>query len=140
MTKQFKDILLSQNPNSWQVKQLIIFDWQDGPCEGLCELLEPNLYFYFEMIAERFSENDLNDRLFSIREASSNSVISALTVLHELGQPHQPIWVPNWQFSSEESRLEAENALEKLIENTAEPELIIRTPNMTDFLEVWSIV
>ena len=53
-------------PDDWKIDQAIVFDWLDGPIEGVCELESPRVCFFFKLLAERRRVDDLDDRLFSV--------------------------------------------------------------------------
>lgn len=137
MSTQLETILLSHPVNEWQVRQVIVLDWYDGPRMGLCEMAHPQCCFQFELLAERHSEDDLDDRLFRLNEASSNIMAQMLLILTELGQPNDLVWVPIWKFSTEVSRLEAENKLENLFSNLKSTNLIVQTQDMIHFSNCW---
>ena len=51
--------LVSIPPEQWKTRQAVIFDWYDGPREGICALEHPCLEFSFKLLAERPTEKQL---------------------------------------------------------------------------------
>ncbi len=134
MTVSFEETLSSVPAEDWQVQQAIVFDWHDGPREGLCELTRPECCFYFKAIEERAADDDLDDRFFRVAPTPPGSVKNALSILDALGLPSKPIWVPIWNFPTEEIRLKAERQLDDLVNGLEQAALIVRTPDMIHFL------
>src|SRR5438876_4645618 len=96
------ETLLGSLPvDQWVTKQAVVFDWFDGPREGVCSLARPGGEFYFELLDERPNAEDLDDRLFRLSELAPGSVTEVLTATRELGQPTGPVWVPMWRFPNE---------------------------------------
>ncbi|MCP4702908.1 MAG: hypothetical protein GY862_39510 [Gammaproteobacteria bacterium] len=137
---QFHDLCFSYSPRSWQTRQVIIFDWHDGPCEGICELANPHCCFSFNILAERHIKDDINDRLFIINEISLKAVELVIHALTEIGPVKSPIWIPVWKFNSDELRLDAERKIEEILASKKEHSLIISTHDLINFKEYWSIV
>src|SRR5215470_19335884 len=100
MITSLEALLSSLSPEKWEVSQVLVFDWLDGPRNGLCALSQPQCCFAFEVLGERSTEDDLDDRLFCLKEAPLDTVDQALAILSELGPPTNPIWVPLWVFDS----------------------------------------
>ena len=67
MTTTLEKALLSVPTKDWQVGQIIVFDWYDGPREGICKMARPLCCFYFEVIEEEATEDDLDDRYFRLQ-------------------------------------------------------------------------
>jgi hypothetical protein len=72
-----EEALVSVDFNQWKVRQVIALDWYDGPRDGLCALATPDCEFAFDLLDERFNPDDMDSRLFRLRELSSGSVDSA---------------------------------------------------------------
>lgn len=125
------------NVNQWQVRQVIVLDWYDGPREGLCELAQPASCFYFELFAERYSEDELDDRLFVIYEVPANAVNQIFSKLSTLDQPKSPLWIPRWQFKTETERLETESQIDSLLAQSKRTNLIIQTKDMLNIQDCW---
>ena len=129
--------LSSLPPEQWKVRQVVVFDWLDGPRSGLCALAQPQCCFVFDTLGERPTEDDLDDRLFCLKEGPIDTMDQALSILGVLGPPTSPIWVPRWIFSTEVQRLETEQKLDALLAGLVETPLIIRTKDMLHFQGCW---
>ncbi len=53
-------------PECWEVEQLIVLDWYDGPRSGVCRMRSPRVDLLFEVADERATPDDLDDRLFRL--------------------------------------------------------------------------
>lgn len=134
MTTAFEKRLLSVPIADWQVGQIVVFDWYDGPREGICKLVHPQCCFYFASLEEQTAEDDLEDCSFRLNEVPADAVEQAVTILEELGPPTKPTWVPIWKFPSEDARLNAEHKLDVLLAHQQKTSLIVQTPDMIHFL------
>src|SRR5436309_2373273 len=95
-----EQLLTAVPVSGWRTRQAVVFDWYDGPREGVCALAEPACEFYFELLAEHPTPDDLDDRLFRISELPSGSVDELLAALGDLGPPAPQLWSPVWRFSA----------------------------------------
>ncbi len=134
MTTVFKNTLLSVPIEDWQVRQVVVFDWYDGPREGLCELEWPKCCVYFAVMEERPTEDDLDNRFFRLSEAPADAVEQVVAILNELGPLRRPTWIPIWKFQTEHARLVAERKLDNLLAHLKRTNLIVQTPDMIHFL------
>ena len=100
MITSLETSLSSLPPEQWQVSQVIVLDWSDGPRRGLCALAQPQCCFTFEVLAEHTSDDEADDRLFCLKEAPLDTVDQALSILGVLSQPTNPVWVPIWVFGT----------------------------------------
>jgi len=137
MKTQLESLLLSSPLSSWEVEQVIVFDWYDGPLMGLCKMVYPLCAFHFELFAEYSSGQDINDRLFALREISVEIFTEAMSLLSVLGTPRQPVWVPIWKFSLPETQVQTEKRMDLLFEMAQNTDLIVRTSDMVHFSGVW---
>lgn len=140
MKTQLESTLLSLPPEQWQVKQAIVLDWHDGPRMGICEMLQPNCSFRFDILAERSLADDLNDCLFTLSETPHGIMKELLAILAELGSPETPIWVPRWSFESEEIKQEIEQKIDDLLTGLKRTNIIVRTSDMFHFTGYWMSV
>ena len=100
--------LQSSPPVNWHTRKAIIFDWYDGPREGVCALASPKAEFLFELLDERFNSDDLDDRVFRVKELPEGSVDSIWASLADLGPPDKGVWSPVWKFSSDSQQKHAD--------------------------------
>lgn len=140
MSTQLELALSSCRVTLWQIRQVVMLDWYDGPRRGLCEMAFPKCVFYFVLFAERHSDDDLDDRLFRLSEAPPYSVDQIMTILSELGKPKVPIWIPRWEFCDLASKQHAERQVEMLYRTFKETGIIIQTRDMEHFLGYWQLV
>ena len=139
MSKQVGNELLLVSPSEWKTSQVIVFDWHDGPREGICELANPKASFFFELLAERPTEDDLDDRLFALSVIPFGATKKILALLRVLGTPTNTVWVPMWKFSSIEVQLEVEREIDNLLATKEATDVVVYTRNMIEFLGRWTI-
>lgn len=134
---ELKNKLTSRAPDDWVVDQVIVFDWYDGPRQGVACLTQPPCEFYFELLAERYNPNGLDDRLFRVSELPPGSVAKVLEATQALGSPTNAVWVPTWKFSSEGERRQADQAINQILSARKDTGIVIASPDMATFLGCW---
>jgi hypothetical protein len=127
--------LLEAAPVGWRVRQIIVFEWLDGPREGICEMEHPPGSFYFEILAE--SAGDFADRLFALSELRAGVVGEVIEVFRGSGPPKSPVWAPHGAYASDEEQQRIEDAVERLTSLRTPMRILIRTRDMIKFTEVW---
>lgn len=137
MKTHLHQVLLTVPPEEWRVRQAIVFEWYDGPRDGLCELESPACAFHFTIIAERWSEGRLDDRLFRLTQIDIGSVARAISILHRAGPPTTPVWAPHGPYEDEDERRRIEDAIEEIVARGVVTEIVCRTKDMIRFTEVW---
>ena len=45
-----EQLLTAVPVSGWRTRQAVVFDWYDGPREGVCALAEPACEFYFNCL------------------------------------------------------------------------------------------
>ena len=123
-----------------EVEQTIILDWHDRPQEGFLSLARPASSWYFRLYAEKRSEEGLDDCLFTLSPAPEDTLRRLADVLAgDQGAPRKH-WIPLWQFSSEEAKRQAEEAVDTLIASLGPPEVVVRSGDLSRFDAVWVLV
>lgn len=123
--------------NQWRAQQVIVFDWHDGPREGLCSLANPQAEFFFDLLDERHNPDGLDDRLFRIREVPAGTVARAIEQLGDLGAPNSPVWIPVWSFPNEASRQHAEQFLGELLTTATPLSVVVASRDFERFQGCW---
>jgi hypothetical protein len=135
--RSLEEILKGVPPPEWATEQAIIFDWYDGPREGICALSNPKACFAFRLLAERPTEDDLDDRLFSLSSIPDATVAEVINLLSPLGEPTKPVWVPMWKFPNQSTQDAVEDKLDALLAAQRLTKLIVYTRDMKNFLGCW---
>lgn len=117
-----QETLCSVPASDWMIDQVIVFDWYDGPRAGVARMRRPECEFAFELLAERYNPEGLDDRLFRVYELPQGSVRQILDALTPLGRPVNSVWVPMWSFASkeQEERVRQEVAFSLPLSRTSE--------------------
>jgi len=132
------DILLTSVPLSeWKVRQVIVFDWSDGPIEGVCELATPFSCFHFRLFAQREMQDDTDSRLFKLSELPLGMMNRILNLLKVLGHPNKIVWTPRWSFKTIEQQKIVEKDLENLLEQGVLTRIILSSKDMVHFQDYW---
>lgn len=134
-----EEILLSCPAELWKTGQAVVFDWYDGPREGVAMLAFPECEFTFELVEERHNPDGLDDRLFRLRELPVGSVQSVLRLLSRLGEPSKPVWAPVWRFATKTERHFADRAIDQVLAGARETGLAVLSQDMKQFEGVWVI-
>jgi hypothetical protein len=129
--------LMSLPAKDWIVAQAIVFDWFDGPRQGVARLSKPECEFEFQLLAERHNPDGLDDRLFRVNELPVGSVNLVLEAIHSLGSPASVVWLPVWKFGSQEERLRADKEIDRILNQQKGTGLVISSRDMTTFLGCW---
>lgn len=135
----FEDTLISTPASRWRTRQAVVFDWYDGPREGVCALAVPECEFYFELLDERTNPDDLDDRLFRASALPSGSLDRLLAGLRDLGSPTNSVWVPMWRFPNDGARRQATDLVEALRSARRPTAVVIATRDMMQFLGCWQV-
>jgi hypothetical protein len=112
------------------ISKLIGLRYYDGPIGGLVllNLDGSERLFWFELL----SWDSLQDnRVFALSEIADGGpvldrVIRAISVL---GAPKWPIWVPSWNFETEEARKEADAVIAEIVSSRAPYSVVMCAPD-----------
>jgi hypothetical protein len=132
-----QESLLSLPCEEWAVDQAVVFDWFDGPRHGVVRLAKPECEFAFEVLAERYNPDGLDDRLFRVCGLPAGSVAEVLTSIRSLGAPANVVWVPVWSFESEEQKLRADRRIDDVLSRQESTGLVIYTRDLLTYLGCW---
>jgi hypothetical protein len=139
MKSDMEEVLINTPPSEWTTEQVIVFDWYDGPREGICALSNPKACFVFRLLAERATEDDLDDRLFSLSCIPDEILAEVIDLLGSLGKPTKPVWTPMWMFPDQSTQSAVECELDTLLTAQRATNLVIYTRDMKNFLGCWKV-
>ncbi len=131
-------ILASLAPRQWVTRRAIVLDWNDGPRTGVCALAQPCCEFFFHLAAEPLDGDLLAIRLFTLSELRGGVVDQVEALLHALGQPAGPLWVPAWPLSQEPGRRDVEGHLDALLVTARPTALLAATGDWLHFDGCWN--
>lgn len=118
-----------------QLLVLIIFDWRDGPIEGIVRLKGGNACWYFKLFAERLEATTVDDRLFALWALPDPD--SAI-LCEEFGEGDQGGHV--WPVSGGLGTAKVCDIVDGLLATRpGSPNLIIRTPDFVEVFGVWNV-
>ncbi|MFE7043289.1 hypothetical protein ACFU9X_28760 [Streptomyces atratus] len=114
---------------------LVIFDWRDGPIEGIARGRDGNTCWHFKLFAERLETETLDDLLFALWAIPDPD---GAILREEFGQDGQGGYV--WPVSGGLGSVEAQSVVDNLLSSRLEsPNLIIRTPDLVEVFGVWNV-
>jgi len=131
--------LLDVDPQNWEVEQVIVMDWYDGPRSGFCRLKNPEIDIEFKLLDERATVEGLDDRLFSLYIMPDGAFSTIFESLAFAGPPARPVWAPSWQSVNQLTLNEAERAIERARQFATPTPIIIRTPDFVHILGRWEL-
>jgi hypothetical protein len=120
-------------PKDWITKQVVVFDWYDGPRQGVAWMTKPECEFVFELLTERHNPDGLDDRLFRVSELPPGSVTQILEAIRLLGNPANEVWVPLWKFDSEQERQRSDQEIDRILSQQKRTPLVISSRDMITF-------
>lgn len=132
--------LLTTTVDSWKTQQAIVFDWHDGPIQGVCALAMPDCEFAFDLIEERFNPDGLDDRLFRLREIPKGTIARILSLISTLGKPAHSVWIPVWSFADMRERASADAAIDELLNSSRHTNIVIRSDDMVTVRGCWEVI
>jgi hypothetical protein len=118
-------VLLAVPPQQWVTRQVIAFDWYDGPRSGACALSHPPAEFFFDLVAERWNEDGLDYRLFRLGELPQGTVLEMEAAYSE--------------FQTEALRSGAQKKLKSLETRARPTSIIVLTQDMKTFQGCWEV-
>lgn len=130
--------LAATGPRHWRTRQAIVLDWTGGPRTGVCALTWPRCEFFFHLFAEPLEADLLAIRLFAVSELPAGGVAQIEALLHPLGRPVGPLWVPVWKFPDDATRREVEGRLDGLLVAARPTALLIATVDWLHFDGCWN--
>ncbi|MGW2653997.1 hypothetical protein ACWC1D_10080 [Streptomyces sp. NPDC001478] len=117
------------------LRALIIFDWRDGPIEGIAGSVNGSTCWYFKLFAERHENDTLDDRIFALWPISDSD---SSILCEEFGQGDEGGCV--WPVSGGLGSSKAQSIVEGLLSARPEsPNLIIRTPDFVEVFGIWNV-
>ncbi len=128
-----------EDPASWQVQQVLVFDWYDGPRSGFCWLIDPSIEFLFQLLDERPTEDDLDDRIYSLSELPRGTCRVLMTHLAPLGEPSGKVWCPIWQHPDPRVLKELDDEIDAIIKNATPTGLVVHSRDMILFRGCWRV-
>ena len=121
------------------VHQVVVFDWRDGPRQGIAALWFPNCEVAFDLLAKHVNPDGLDDRLFGLRELATGSCQSILGIISKLGSRDSPVWVPCWEFADRVERQRTDPAINAGFAGARKTPIVVLTPGMIHFAGCWSV-
>jgi hypothetical protein len=121
----------------WCTHLAIVFDWDNGPKQGICQLAHPKCEFVYDLLAARSNPNGLDDRLFRLRGVQIGTIDKIASLLSIIGPPSSPVWIPIWRFPSDNYKKAVDSEIDALLSKSSETGIVIWTQNMQKYLGCW---
>jgi hypothetical protein len=123
--------------SEWEAEQVIVLDWYDGPRSGVCRLEHPAIQVSFDLLDERPTDDDLDDRLYYLRSLPGRSVeqlAAALTAC--CGAVQIPIWVPQWPTKPSD-RASLDQLVDDLLSRGQDMDVVVLSRDFQTFQGIW---
>lgn len=114
---------------------ILIFDWYDGPTEGIVANVREKHAWYFKVCAERAKAPFPNDRLFGLWVIPESD--AALLVEEFGGVMGALFWPTEGGLGSEPARRTVEHHLQPRV---SKPDMMARSQDFADSVEVWRVL
>ena len=132
-------LLISVPVEQWKTRQAVVFDWYDGPRSGIVALDNPGHEYTFNLLAERPTEDGLDERLFSLSSLPPGYVDAIVERLRLLGVPQKPVWAPTWRFPTAQAQETEEKYISHLLSCVQPLAVVISTSDMVHFQGCWKM-
>ena len=106
--------------------KVVGFDSWDGPTRGLLQCSQCSAEYFLDLIDwdERDGDNDI--RIFSLSplpRGSFKAIVDACPKTR--GGPFWPVWLPRWEFATEDEEKAARSHVDEILAKVERPELVI---------------
>ena len=136
MTGPFDSALIALLTKEWTPRQLLIFDWYDGPIDGLCQPTDSEVCLHFSSLAEQWHGGPVHERLFGLRRVRDSAIREVQIAYGVTSQPAEQVCSAP-PYRSEAERLAVEAVLEDLIGTSSPTRVAIRSSDMLSVLDIW---
>jgi hypothetical protein len=123
-----------------EITQVIALEWQDGPIHGFVRFLVPATCWRFQLVAERFESETIDNRLYLLSEVSLVLWEELVDSLARPTEQNHPVWAPDWCFDTEHERTAADAIVGRLTDAASRgAEVLMRSSDMTRVDELWRL-
>jgi hypothetical protein len=124
--------------SEWKIDQQVIFDWYDGPRSGVCRFVHPIYEVSFQLLDERPTPDDLDERLYCLRALPLGTVQTLTDALAAwCGAIQTPVWIPTWP-TSPEARASLDSVVTTLVDNNArDTGIVVLSRDFQTFERMW---
>ena len=103
----------------------LVLGYYDGPTEGLTECSRCGKVYKFDLLAWDPAGQDL--RVFALAPLPSTALRRLIEANARYEKPRWPLWVPLWQFPSDEDREAMKRLTEQVLREAGPAEWVIAT-------------
>lgn len=132
MIEKFTSDFRTTSIKEWQTEIVVVLDWYDGPRAGFCRMHYPEQTYYFEVFADCYSEDEIEDHLFRIKMCTPEMMNTVIQLLSQFGEPHKPIWVPLGEWAEQ-----THQKIDSIIAQAIASPVVIQSPDMRSFNGCW---
>src|SRR5262245_65937806 len=102
------------------ISRVVVLDWYDGPIGGVLQIGNNGPAYRFALLDERQSADEADVRVYGLCPVPSHGFERLADGLSQHSKPRWPVWVPVWQFPTDESRQDMESLADDIV-NRAGP-------------------
>lgn len=121
------------------VSHAIVLDWYDGPIEGYLKFEVLPTAWRFKLFAEHSEDEDSDSRIYLLSEVPVELWDRLSESVRNQVSSTSVMWVPSWQFESDDDRAAADDVVAGLEDSAGPPELMIRASATMVISEAWVI-
>lgn len=122
------------------VSRAIVLDWQDGPLAGFLVFDEDWSAWAFEVFAQRYEEDDLDDRLYLLREIPPRSFDELWGILERLESGVRHIIVPALDSVDGLERSRILDMVDRMVKGAGPSRLLMRASRLEVVEGLWEVV
>jgi hypothetical protein len=102
------------------VTHVIGLGFYDGVTNGVLKTADGSVYT-FDLTDEQYNPDGLDRRTFELAPLPATALDAIVRALEPHLSPRWPCWVPLWKFPSEDARLDAEAAVDRILAGAGTP-------------------
>jgi hypothetical protein len=109
--------------------KVIALGYYDGPTAGIVQCHSCATAYKFDLL---MWDEDQDRRIFTLTELPIHAWSSIVNILSPYTSPTWPIWVPLWQFPTEEETTMVNKQIENILQQAKPPVCIIVCSNLLE--------
>lgn len=124
---------LSVNPLG-KPKRMIVFDYYDGPVEGVIQFADRGAVFHFRLLGDQpeLATSD-KSRNYLLHALPADAIDRIAAAIEPYIPTAWPVWVPLWKFPSPEDEAKVEAMIETILAEAEDEEWQVSTASPHGF-------
>lgn len=110
-------------------QKVIALDYHDGPTAGLLQCKECSRAYRFNMVSW---DDGQNVRIFTLALLPEGSFAQLESAYAQHQAPIWPLWVPRWEFPSDDAKHTLESRTEEVLGRAGPPQLVLASEDLSN--------